>query len=78
VAQIRQVFGAGADDLLDTSNGAVRLDLWQANHLTLTMAGVEHIEVAGLCTACHPQDWFSHRAEAGKTGRFGALLALPT
>ena len=31
---------------------------------------------SGICTACHLEDWFSHRGEAGKTGRFGALLAL--
>ena len=28
------------------------------------------------CTACHTDDWFSHRAEKGKTGRFGALISL--
>jgi copper oxidase (laccase) domain-containing protein len=37
---------------------------------------VEQIEIASLCTACHLEDWFSHRAEKGKTGRFGALIAL--
>jgi hypothetical protein len=42
----------------------------------LQKSGVEKIEVAGLCTACHLDDWFSHRAEKGKTGRFGALIAL--
>ena len=29
-----------------------------------------------ICTACHTEDWFSHRAEKGKTGRFGALIGL--
>jgi len=24
---------------------------------------LERIEVAGLCTACHLEDWFSYRAE---------------
>jgi hypothetical protein len=38
--------------------------------------GVEQIQISGLCTACHLDDWYSHRAEKGKTGRFGALLAL--
>jgi copper oxidase (laccase) domain-containing protein len=37
---------------------------------------VGQVEVAQLCTACHTNDWFSHRAEKGKTGRFGALIAL--
>jgi hypothetical protein len=52
------------------------LDLWAANRLQLERAGVKQIEVAGLCTACHLDDWYSHRAEKGKTGRFGALIAL--
>jgi len=30
----------------------------------------------GLCTACHLEDWYSHRAERGHTGRFGAIIAL--
>jgi len=42
----------------------------------LRNAGVEQIQVSGLCTACHLDDWFSHRAEKGKTGRFGAIMAL--
>jgi len=43
---------------------------------TLQEAGVRQIEVAGICTACNLQDWFSHRAENGKTGRFAVLMAL--
>jgi copper oxidase (laccase) domain-containing protein len=35
------------------------------------------VERAGLCTACNLDDWYSHRAEKGRTGRFGALIALP-
>jgi copper oxidase (laccase) domain-containing protein len=44
--------------------------------LALEQAGVKRIEVAGQCTACHPEDWYSHRAQKGRTGRFGALIAL--
>ena len=42
----------------------------------LQQAGVQQIEVSGECTAEHNQFWFSHRAEKGKTGRFGALIGL--
>ncbi len=54
-------------------------DLWAANRWHLLQAGVPaaHIEVAEICTACHVDDWYSHRAERGRTGRFGVLLALP-
>jgi len=52
------------------------LDLWVANRLALAQAGVTVIEVAGICTASNTDEFFSHRAEAGQTGRFGALISL--
>ena len=76
VTQANQVFGEQAVSLLPVMNNRVHFDLWGANRLLLEMAGVEQIEVAGVCTACHLEDWFSHRAEHGKTGRFGALIGL--
>ncbi len=76
IAQVEQSFGADAAHLVELRNGSTYLDLWKANRLQLERSGVEHIEVAGLCTACHLDDWYSHRAEKGKTGRFGALIAL--
>ena len=76
IAQVRQSFGADADGVLLNDNGRVQLDLWKANQWVLQQAGVRQIEIAGLCTACHNQDWYSHRKEAGKTGRFAAVIAL--
>jgi YfiH family protein len=52
------------------------LDLWLANELQLEQAGVQHIQVAEICTACNTDEWFSHRAEQGRTGRFGALIGM--
>ncbi len=75
--QVRVAFGTAADALLPAPNGRIHFDLWTANRLLLEQAGVRHIEVAGICTACHLEDWYSHRAEKGKTGRFGAVIALP-
>ena len=70
-------FGAdGAQFLQLQPNGRCRLDLWAANEYCLARAGVTELEVAGLCTACHTGEWFSHRAEHGRTGRIGALIAL--
>ncbi len=76
VSQVEQTFGENSSKLLATENGQVRLDLWSANRLLLEQAGVREIEVAKLCTACHTEDWYSHRAEKGRTGRFGAIIAL--
>jgi YfiH family protein len=76
VQGVRETFGVQASAMLPSKNGSVYFDLWAANRLLLEQAGVEQIEISGLCTACNPQDWFSHRGEQGKTGRFGALIAL--
>lgn len=51
-------------------------DLPKANRRRLEEAGVEQIEMADICTACHTDLFFSHRAEEGRTGRFGALILL--
>ena len=76
VAQFREKFGTEADQMLQTRNGSAYLNLWASNSIQLQKAGVDQIQVSGVCTACHLDDWFSHRAEKGKTGRFGALMAL--
>ena len=57
-------------------NGRYFLDLWQANKDILEESGVENIELSYLCTACNLDDWYSHRAENGKTGRFGVLMRI--
>ena len=56
--------------------GSLHLDLAEANRRSLVEAGLltSHIETSGICTACHTDAFFSHRAEHGKTGRFGVLI----
>ncbi len=76
IAQVERSFGSDTNRIVEFRDGKTHLDLWAANRLQLAKSGVEQIEVAGLCTACHLDDWFSHRAEKGRTGRFGALIAL--
>lgn len=69
-------FGIQAEEILQRKDGKLHLDLWKANQLQLIKSGVENIEIAGICTAHNTGDWFSHRAENGKTGRFGVLITL--
>jgi YfiH family protein len=76
VAQVKAAFGDNSSFLLHEQEGAVKFDLWGANRLVLETCGVKQIEVAGICTACHLEDWYSHRGENGKAGRFGALIGL--
>ncbi len=65
-----------SSQLLTERNGAVHFDLWEANRVQLTDVGVTQIEIARICTACHADEFFSHRAEGGITGRFGAIIVL--
>jgi YfiH family protein len=74
--QVEQAFGSDAGALLQRQNGSIHLDLWEANRIILEQSGVRQIQVSGVCTASDTSSWYSHRAEGGKTGRFGALLAL--
>jgi len=72
----RLAFGEKASLVLWRKNGVVHFDLWRANQQVLEDCGVRQIEQSGLCTFCNNEEWYSHRAENGRTGRFGALLAL--
>lgn len=67
------------DGLLSAKGGGkYQLDLWRANEIVLTEAGIpaEQIQVTDLCT-CHNSAYlFSHRASHGKRGNMGAFLGL--
>jgi YfiH family protein len=75
-AKVRSKFGSNAAEMLKRYEDREHFDLSMANRWVLEQAGVTQVELAGLCTACNPEEWFSHRAEHGKTGRFGVVLAL--
>jgi YfiH family protein len=57
--------------------GRPHLDLWTANRAVLTAAGVaaERIHLLGACTSCGGDLFFSHRRDAGRTGRQMAFIA---
>ncbi len=76
ISQFQEKYKQDAERMIQIRDGRTYLDLWASNAIQLQNAGVEKVQVSGLCTACHLDDWFSHRAEKGKTGRFGALMAL--
>lgn len=81
IQYVKYIFGNDTPKILSkingkTNNPKAKFDLWTANRLLLEQAGVTKIEVANLCTFCHLEDWYSHRGEQGKTGRFGVLISL--
>lgn len=52
-------------------------DFWEISRVQLREAGVlpHHIEIAGLCTHAHAQDFFSYR-RVKASGRHGTIAAL--
>ena len=56
----------------DVAEGRM-LDLPEVARRLLADAGVEQVESAGLCTSCEEELFFSHRRDAGRTGRQAGL-----
>ena len=53
-----------------------KADLWLAARRALEGAGVADVEVAGECTICGGERYFSHRRDRGTTGRQGVVGVL--
>ena len=75
-AELRSALGSSVETHLQFRGERIHFDLWSCAREMLLQVGVEKIEVAEICTAMNLDDWYSHRAENGKTGRFAAILAL--
>lgn len=60
----------------DPDDGTAYVDLWEANRRELEQADVTQIEIMRLCTYERTDLFYSHRAEKGNTGRFGAVICL--
>lgn len=70
--------GQEQEILISKKNGKYQLNLWRANEIILTEAGVprEQIQVTDLCTYHNSEYLFSHRASKGKRGNLGAFIGL--
>jgi hypothetical protein len=62
--------------LLPRMNGSTHFDVPGANVQQLEALGVRQIEQTPICTGCQVHEFFSHRAERGKTGRFGVAIGI--
>jgi YfiH family protein len=51
-------------------------DLTEVARRKLESAGVHHVEASGLCSSCEPELFFSHRRDAGSTGRQAGIAWL--
>ncbi|MCH5252530.1 MAG: peptidoglycan editing factor PgeF [Lachnospiraceae bacterium] len=78
--EFRQEFTASQQKeiLVNKPGNKYLLDLWRANEIILQEAGIPagQIQVSGLCTCCHPDFLFSHRASGGKRGNLAGAITL--
>lgn len=75
VAALARTWPDGEQWLAPGRGKRPHLDLSAANESILRAAGVQQIERADLCTACHTNLFFSHRTER-RTGRFALVASL--
>jgi polyphenol oxidase len=56
----------------------LHLNLAEANRRQLLAAGLKSrsIQLAGGCTSCHPDLFFSHRASGGRAGRMMSVIGI--
>ncbi|MBR7142960.1 MAG: peptidoglycan editing factor PgeF [Clostridia bacterium] len=75
-AEVREAMPDFASCFREKANGKYMADLWQINRLILLEAGLreENIETAKLCTCCHSELFFSHRASGGKRGACAMVI----
>jgi hypothetical protein len=57
-------------------DGGLQLDLWTSNRDQLATAGVPETAIfaSGLCTACHPDWFYSYRREGAAAGRLVGFI----
>ncbi len=76
VYKIRSVFGEESGLLRQAEAAKTYFDLPGAASQQLGRAGILQIESAAMCTCCHTGEFFSHRGQGGRAGRFGVVCGL--
>jgi len=81
IAALTTLTGRPPGDLLLVVGPCIRPPCYETDFATAIRAqardaGVRDIHDEGVCTACHPERYYSYRRELGKTGRMLATLTL--
>ena len=64
--------------VLETRDGAIYFNLWEGARRALLHAGLlpQNVTVESVCTADNLGVFYSHRAERGQCGLFGAVIGI--
>ncbi|HXX41189.1 MAG TPA: polyphenol oxidase family protein [Chthoniobacterales bacterium] len=81
IEQMRARFGSQPSNLIVQLSPCIRPPHYETDFAAKIIGqcqscGVRQIFDCSICTACHPDRYYSYRAEKGKTGRMLALLGL--
>lgn len=78
IERTQAAFGERAAEILTARGDKALFDLWSANRIDLGEAGLsaERIEVSGIASEAQLEDFYSHRVEGARTGRFIAAVSL--
>lgn len=81
IRQLRDHFGKKPTDLTVVIGPCIRPPCYEVDFAAEIVRqaereGVEEVHDAGICTACHPERYYSYRREKGLTGRMLATLTL--
>lgn len=70
--------GPEAAAYMERRGAKFHVDLAGLNRLWLLRSGLlpEHVETSGICTACHPELFWSHRKMGDRRGVQAAVIAL--
>lgn len=77
-AAMQAALGTDAEAYIQRRNAKFHVDLEGLNRQWLLLAGIppEQIAVSGICTACHPEQFWSHRKMGDQRGVQAAVLSL--
>jgi copper oxidase (laccase) domain-containing protein len=81
IQQMSEKFGSNPEKMVVQLSPCIRSPHYEIDFAAQIVEqcremGVKQIHDSGVCTACHPDLYYSYRAEKGKTGRMLALLGL--
>ena len=81
IRSMGEQFGINPGDLIAQLSPCIRPPHYEIDFAADIMAqcretGIKVVHDSGVCTACDLEQYYSYRAEKGKTGRMLALLAL--
>jgi len=74
-SKVKPVFNL-EEEILSFNEGRIYMDLPAANKSILEKLGLINIEMMEICTFCNKEDWFTHRGDNGKTGRFASVISI--